>query len=81
MCDTIEIPNANTQVTITGEFCYTPSQEAGTCVFLPECPYLVQIYGYQPRNRDVINYLIASQTNCGRRSVNRNPIVSMCVCM
>lgn len=58
-----------------GNFCYTPSNQGGTCVFLQQCPYLVQIYGYAPRDQQVINYLVGSQRNCGNRSVNRNPIV------
>lgn len=58
-----------------GEFCYTPSNQEGTCVYLQQCPYLVQIYGYNRRSNEVINYLLGSQRNCGNRAVNRNPIV------
>lgn len=59
----------------SGESCYTPSNQQGTCVYLQQCPYLVQIYGYNPRSNEVINYLLGSQRNCGNRSFNRNPIV------
>lgn len=42
---------------------------------LPQCPQLVQWYGTQPNNQQVINYLIGAQRNCGTRSIARNPLV------
>ncbi|KAG4065841.1 hypothetical protein HA402_012519 [Bradysia odoriphaga] len=58
-----------------GEQCYTPNNQRGVCVLLPQCPYLIQIYGNNPRNNQVINFLIGSQRNCGNRAIQRNPIV------
>jgi len=58
-----------------GEQCYTPNNQRGTCVLLPQCPYLIQIYGNNPRSNQVINFLVGSQRNCGNRAVARNPIV------
>lgn len=58
-----------------GEPCYTPNNVQGVCVILPQCPNLVQWYGANPGNQQVINYLIGSQRNCGTRSIRRNPLV------
>lgn len=58
-----------------GEPCYTPDNSYGICVVLPQCPSLVQFYGQNQRNPQIINYLLISQRNCGTRSIRRNPIV------
>lgn len=36
---------------------------------------LVQWYGANPNNQQVVNYLIGSQRSCGTRSIARNPLV------
>lgn len=64
------------QLIFAGERCYTPDNQYGVCVVLPQCPSLVQWYGQYKSNPQVINYLVVSQRNCGTRSVNRNPLVS-----
>lgn len=73
-------PNNNTclflsQLHSLGEQCYTPSNTYGVCVVLPQCPNLVQWYGANSGNQQVINYLIGAQRNCGTRSIRRNPLV------
>lgn len=42
---------------------------------LPQCPNLVQWYGANQGNQQVISYLISAQRNCGTRSIRRNPLV------
>lgn len=59
----------------TGEQCYSPSGSYGTCVVLPQCPSLIKYYGQNQGNRQVINYLLAAQRNCGTRRIGDNPIV------
>lgn len=59
----------------TGEQCYSPSGSYGICVVLPQCPSLIYYYGQSQGNRQVINYLLATQRNCGNRRIGNNPIV------
>lgn len=42
---------------------------------MPQCPKLVQWYGQNAGNQQVISYLVGSQRSCGTRSVGRNPLV------
>ncbi|XP_031626165.1 venom serine protease Bi-VSP-like isoform X2 [Contarinia nasturtii] len=58
-----------------GEQCFTPNNSYGICVVLPQCPSIVNYYGQNQGNPQVINYLLASQRNCGTRSIRRNPLV------
>lgn len=59
----------------TGDRCYSPSGSYGICVVLPQCPSLIYYYGQSQGNRQVINYLLATQRNCGNRRIGNNPIV------
>lgn len=52
-----------------------PNNEPGICQVLDRCLSLLRLYQENPRNREVINFLVQSQRNCGVRSVNRNPIL------
>lgn len=45
------------------------------CVVLPQCPSLVNFFGQNQGNPQVINYLFTAQRNCGTRSIGRNPLV------
>lgn len=59
-----------------GDICTTPNNLPGRCVLLPQCPYLIYIYGNNPGNNQVIRFLIGSQRNCGNQAIGRDPIVN-----
>lgn len=57
------------------ESCRSPNGRNGQCTLFNNCAVLFNMYNQQPNNNQVINFLIASQRNCGNRNSNRTPIV------
>ncbi|XP_058448816.1 uncharacterized protein LOC131428788 [Malaya genurostris] len=54
--------------------CYTPNGLIGVCQSLQYCPSLVRLYE-RNRSRQTINFLVASQRNCGNRAYGGYPVL------